>query len=48
MGTLANSEDPHEMSNNVAFHQGLVHCLILTIKMIFRKIIINLLGKYNL
>ena len=29
-GILANSEDPDEMSQNVAFHQGL-HCL-LTIK----------------
>ena len=27
MGTLANSEDPVEMQNNAAFHQGL-HCLL--------------------
>ena len=27
MGTFANSEDPDEMPQNVAFHQGL-HCLL--------------------
>ena len=27
MVTLANSEDPHEMQHNAAFHQGL-HCLL--------------------
>ena len=27
MGTLANSEDPHEIQHNAAFHQGL-HCLL--------------------
>ena len=27
MDTLANSEDPDEMSHNAAFHQGL-HCLL--------------------
>ena len=27
MGTLANSEDPDEMPQNAAFHQG-VHCLL--------------------
>ena len=27
MGTLANSEDPDEMRQNVAFHLGL-HCLL--------------------
>ena len=27
MGTLANSEDPDEMTYNAAFHQGL-HCLL--------------------
>ena len=27
MGTFANSEDPDEMPDNVAFHQGL-HCLL--------------------
>ena len=32
MGTLANSEDPDEMPHNVAFHQGLLDCLILTKK----------------
>ena len=26
-GTLANREDPDEMPQNVAFHQGL-HCLV--------------------
>ena len=35
MGTLANSENPDEISHNAAFHQGL-HCLL-------RKI--NLQGK---
>ena len=28
MGTLANSEDPDEMSQNAAFHLGM-HCLLL-------------------
>ena len=27
MGTLANSEDPDEMSHNATFHQG-PHCLL--------------------
>ena len=27
MGTFANSEDPDEMQNEAAFHQGL-HCLL--------------------
>ena len=27
MGTLANNEDPDEMLQNAAFHQGL-HCLL--------------------
>ena len=27
MGTLANNEDPDEMSHNATFHQGL-HCLL--------------------
>ena len=27
MGNLANSEDPDEMQQNAAFHQGL-HCLL--------------------
>ena len=27
MGTLASSEDPDEMPNNSAFHQGM-HCLL--------------------
>ena len=27
MGTFANSEDPDEMPQNTAFHQGL-HCLL--------------------
>ena len=27
MGTLASSEDPDEMPNNAAFHQGM-HCLL--------------------
>ena len=28
MGTLANSENPDEMPQNVAFHQGLHVCLL--------------------
>ena len=28
MGSLANSEDPDEMQNKAAFHQGL-HCLLI-------------------
>ena len=27
MGTMTNSEDPDEMQNNAAFHQG-EHCLV--------------------
>ena len=27
MGTMANTEDPDEMQDNAAFHQGL-HCLL--------------------
>ena len=36
MGTLANSEDPHEMPNYAAFHQGL-HCLHRKINDLQRK-----------
>ena len=46
MDTLANSEDPDEMTHNVAFHQGLIHCLILT-KNDLQKKKSNLVGIYN-
>ena len=36
MGTFANSEDPDEMPQNAAFHQGL-HCSVLKTKSIFKE-----------
>ena len=36
MLTLTKTEDPDEMSQNAAFHQGL-HCLLAKIKQIFRE-----------
>ena len=45
MGTLANSEDPDEMPQNAAFHQGL-HCLLMQIDLQRKKY--KKFGNYNL